>query len=318
MRLGCYPASVTDRLAGRRAIWVHAVSVGEVQAAGPLLQLLAQAYPQDPLVLSSITPGGFELASRQLDGRVIPVYFPLDLRCSVDRALETLRPRILLLMESELWPTVIRLTKARGVPVAVVNGRLSARAFARYHWVRPVVGAMLNRVDLFLMQSQADANRLLELGVRPERVQVAGNLKWDASLKVRPEPEAIRGLAGRLRLTGQTVLVAGSTHRGEEGVILDAYRLLRGAQQDLRLILAPRHLERLEEVEALVRRAGWKPVRLSSGSPGGWDVGLVDTFGQLPLYYGLATLVFVGGSLIPHGGQNPLEATGLGKLGMER
>jgi len=224
-----------------------------------------------------------------------------------------LRPRILLLLESELWPTVIRLTKARGVPVAVVNGRLSARAFSRYQWVRPVVGTMLSRVDLFLMQSQTDADRLLELGVRAERVQVAGNLKWDASLNVRPEPEAIRRLAARLGLTDQKVLVAGSTHRGEEAVVLDAYRLLRATHPDLRCILAPRHLERLEEVESMVRQAGWKSVRLSLASSGAWDVGLVDTFGQLSLYYGLATLVFIGGSLIPHGGQNPLEATSLGK-----
>ena len=315
MRLGRYPTRVVESLRGRRSIWLHAVSVGEVLAAQPLVRALAQAYPEDPLVVSTITPSGFEVASEQLGDRCASVYFPLDLRRCVARALDTLRPRLLLLMESELWPTVIRLTAARGVPMVVINGRLSPHAFERYQWIKPLVARMLGEVDHFLMQSQADADRLLQLGARAATVHVVGSLKWDASLKNRPAPQAIQEAAARIGLNGrEVVIVAGSTHRGEERVVLEAFQVLRSAHPNARLIIAPRHMERLAEVEGLIRHAGLIPVKCSQAiRETRWEVGLVDTFGQLPLYYGLASVVFIGGSLIPHGGQNPLEAASLGR-----
>lgn len=315
MRLGRYPRAVIDALQGRRAVWIHAVSVGEVLAAQPLVRALMQASPDEPLVLSTVTSGGYDVASKQLGNRGISIYLPLDLRCCVTRALDMVAPRILLLVEAELWPTLIRLARARGVAVAVVNGRISARAFRRYRWIRPATAAMLRHVNLCLMQSQVDADRVIALGASPGTVHVTGNLKWDASLGTRPSPQAIQQQAARVGLNGATsVLVAGSTHPGEEEFVLHAYRTLRAAHEGLRLILAPRHLERLAEVEELVQRTGLTIRRLSQpGAERPWDVGLVDTFGQLPLYYGLATAVFIGGSLIPHGGQNPLEAASLGK-----
>jgi len=313
MRLGRYPAHVTERLGGRRAVWVHAVSVGEVLAVQPLLQALLQAYPQDPLVVSTITTGGFEVATKLLGACGVPIYFPLDLAQCVAQAFDIIRPRALLLVESELWPGVIRLAKARGVPMALVNGRISPRTFHRYWLVRPWIAGTLRRVDLCLMQSQQDADRLLQLGVPREAVRVTGSLKWDAGLSARPSPEAIGETATHLGLNGrQAVIVAGSTHRGEETLILQAFLALRAVHQDARLIIAPRHLERVEEVEGEVRRAGLRVTRCSSLS-GTWDVGLIDRFGELPRYYGLATVVFIGGSLIPHGGQNPLEAASLGR-----
>ncbi len=315
MRLGRYPDAVTARLGARPSIWVHAVSVGEVLAAKPLLKALAQAHPDTPLALSTITPGGFHVASKELNGRHVVVFLPLDLQLCVRRALDALRPKALFLMESELWPVLIRLTHAAGVPVAVVNGRISPRAFGRYRLVRPWLPGLWRRVSLFLMQSQADADRLLALGAPPERVRVVGSLKWDASLGSRPVPQQVREVAGRLGLTAAApVLVAGSTHRGEEDAVLGAFRALRSHHPQARLIVAPRHLERLGEVEGLIRGAGFAGRRLSEpGTAAPWDVGLVDTFGQLPLYYALATAAFIGGSLIPHGGQNPLEATSLGR-----
>jgi 3-deoxy-D-manno-octulosonic-acid transferase len=327
MRLGRYPNRITESLRGHRTLWIHAVSVGEVLAVQPLLQALMQTYPKDSLVLSTITPSGFEVASRRLADRGIPIYFPLDLRVCVARTLETIHPGALLLLESELWPTVMRLTKARGVPIAVVNGRISPRAFRRYCSVQPWLRGMFSHVDLFLMQSQADADRIIKLGASSGKVQVTGSLKWDASLGVRPSPQAIQDTAARIGLNGQeVVIVAGSTHRGEEGVVLQAFQALRASHQHVRLIVAPRHLERVPEVEALIRRAGLTSMRLSHLSDvpsergqagvarrGNWAVGIVDTFGQLPRYYGLATVAFIGGSLIPHGGQNPLEAASLGK-----
>ena len=316
MRLGRYPAQIRRQLEGRSVIWIHAVSVGEVLAAKPLLDALIQRYPQDRLVVSTTTESGFSIATQQIGVRGVAVFFPLDFRWCVRRALEVLHPRLLVLMEAEWWPTVIRLARARGVPVAVVNGRISPRAFRRYGWVRRWLKEMLGNVNVYLMQGEVDADRLIALGAPKERVQVVGSLKWEASLGVRPSAEALQAVAGRLGLNGrQAVIVAGSTHRGEERLVLEAFQVLRQSGQDMRLILAARHLERLPEVEALVRAMGLTTVRLSSVAPGGgtWDVGLVDTFGQLPLYYGLASVVFVGGSLIPHGGQNPLEPASLGK-----
>ena len=325
MRLGRYPAGVVAALAQRRSVWIHAVSLGEVRAVQPVVRALAQRHPDDPVVLSTVTPGGFDAASQQAAslpaapgaaqaGRGVAVFFPLDVRPCVRRAFDALHPRILLLVESELWPTVIREARTRGVPVAVINGRISPRAFRRYALVAPWLRGTLERVDLFLMQSQPDADRLVQLGASRERVRVIGSLKCDASIGSRPSAEAIRTTAARLGLNGRdAVVVCGSTHRGEEALLLQAYGALRRSHPRLRLILAPRHLERLAEVEALVRRRGLRAARLSEAPAGGWEVGIVDTFGQLPQYYGLATVAVIGGSFIPHGGQNPLEAASLGK-----
>ena len=314
MRLGRYDPEVRRRLEGRRSIWIHAVSVGETLAAQPLIHGLGQAYPRHPLVLSAVTPSGFSVAAKGLDAKGVPIYFPLDLRGCVRRALDAIRPRILLLMESELWPTVIRLTKARGIPIAVVNGRISPRAFRRYRRVPRWSAGTLRDVDLFLMQSQEDADRITQLGAPSQAVRVVGNLKWEASSGTRPSPDALRSTAARLGLNGQEpLIVAGSTHRGEEDALLEAFQALRTSHSTLRLIIAPRHLERLDEIEALIRERGFTSARCSQAPSGAWEVGLVDTFGHLPTYYGLAHVVFVGGSLIPHGGQNPLEPASLGK-----
>ena len=313
MRLGRYPAKVRRAIEGRRPVWLHAVSVGEAVAARPLARALIDADPARGLVLSTITPGGFAMAT-QVAGAV-PVYFPLDFRASVTRALDALRPGALLLVESEWWPTMLRLTRRRGVPIAVVNGRLSPRAFRRYRRARGWAARLLRDIDLFLMQSQGDADRAIELGAPPERLRVTGSLKWDASVGARPSPEAIREAAARLGLAPDDpapVIVAGSTHRGEEAAVLSAFRAVREASPRARLIIAPRHLERVAEVETEAREAGFDVVRASAPA-GGWDVAVVDRFGELARYYGLAHAVFIGGSLVPHGGQNPLEATSLGK-----
>ena len=314
MRLGRYPAGVLGPLRGRHPVWVHAVSVGEVLAARPLLRALSDQRPGEPLLLSTITPAGFNVASQQGE-RVVPIYFPLDLRACVGGALSSLQPSCLLLVESEIWPNAVRLAAGGGIPVAVVNGRLSPRAFARYRLARPWLAGLWGRISLFLMQSQADADRLLALGAPPDRVKVTGSLKWDASLSARPNEQSIQQTAQRLGLErARPVIVAGSTHHGEETLLLRAFRTLRAARADIQLILAPRHQERFDEVEALIRRSGWRTVRISSAQVGGaWDVVLVDVFGQLPLYYALASVALIGGSFIPHGGQNPLEATSLGK-----
>jgi len=314
MRLGWFPPKIRERLASGRSIWIHAVSVGEVQAIQPLARALAAAHPNDQLVVSTITPSGFSVASKLLGDQAVVTYFPLDLRWCVRRTLDALRPRLIVLVESEFWPNVIRLARARQVPIAVVNGRISARAFRRYRLATPWLATVLAHIDVFLMQTQMDADRALAMGASRDRVRVLGSLKWDASLNAASTPTAVTELAERIGVNGrERVVVAGSTHRGEEHILLRTFNELRSAEPGLRLIVAPRHLERLGEVEALVRESGLRPQRLSNPESIGWDVGLVDTFGQLPLYYGLASVVFVGGSLIPHGGQNPLEAASMGK-----
>ena len=315
MRLGRYPDEVTQRLAGGQTIWIHAVSVGEAIAARPLITALSKTYPNYTVVLSTITPSGFSVAAQQVGERGIAIYFPLDLRVCVTRALDVLKPRILLLMESEFWPVMLHLAKARKIPIALVNGRTSARAFRRYQLVRPFVARMLGHVDCFLMQSQVDAERVIAMGAPAKRVSVAGNLKWDASLSARPATATLQTSAARLGLrNGDTVIVAGSTHPGEEETVLTAFKALRRPDRPLRLIIAPRHMERLPEVEELIRRSRLRVARLSQVlTTVPWEVGLVDTFGELAQYYGLATIAFIGGSLIPHGGQNPLEPASLGK-----
>jgi len=316
MRLARYPQSVTDALSARGPVWIHAVSVGEVIAVQPLLRELRAWRFDVPLVLSTVTPTGFHVASRALGERGAVIYAPYDFSWIVRRALKTIQPRVLILVESELWPNLIRLTKARGIPVVIVNGRISARAQARYlkvrRWLQDIIGCL----HPCLMQTEADAQRLVSLGVPADRVRVLGSLKWDASLGSRPSADTLRELRQRLHLSpDQPVLVAGSTHRGEEAAILAAYQALRTRYPTLRLIIAPRHLERVAEVDASAKERGLdaQPVAAILECGSAWDVAIVDTLGQLPTYYALATIAFVGGSLIPHGGQNPLEPASLGK-----
>ena len=316
MRVGRYSPEVIRRLQGQETIWIHAVSVGEVMAVQPVIQQLQLHHPQQAVVLSTVTPTGFQVATRALGHQGVAIYVPLDLRLCVRRALATLKPRLLVLVESEFWPTLIRLTTQRGIPIVVVNGRISAPAYRRYRWAKPHLKAILGSIRLFLMQTQADAERVMDLGAPPDRVRVLGSLKWDASLLHHPKPIELQAFAARLGLaTDGTLLVAGSTHRGEERFLLDACQALRAGGIPVRLVIAPRHLERVDEVEDLVRGRGLSGQRvstlMSTGQP--WDVAIVDSLGRLPLYYSLATVVFIGGSLIPHGGQNPLEAASLGK-----
>jgi len=316
MRLGRYPQAILTQLQHRPTIWIHAVSVGEVMAAQPLVAEFSAARPDHAVVVSTVTPAGFAAASRLLGQAAVIIYGPLDFHFIVRRAFVALQPQLVVLVESELWPVLIHHASQRNIPVVVVNGRISARAFRRYQWVRPLLRSMLHAVQVFLMQTEQDAARITAMGAPAERVRVVGSLKWDASVSMRPSVEKCAELASRLGIqSGEVMLVAGSTHRGEEDAVLDALHALRAQGLTARLILAPRHLERLAEVEALAARRGLAVQRASTiAAPlQRWDVALVDTIGTLPVYYGLATLVVIGGSLIPHGGQNPLEAASLGK-----
>lgn len=309
-RMGWYPQALFSRLRAVQPVWIHAVSVGEVGAASILAKSWMTRRPTLSLVVSTVTGTGREVARRSLPQAAAVVYFPIDLPMAVHRALRTVGPRLILLTETEIWPNFLRACADSKVPVAIINGRLSERSFSRYRLARPFIRRVLERIDLFCMQTDADAKRMLALGANPERVHVVGNLKFDAVLHGDTSSLAEQWRR-ELQIDAQRqVLVAGSTHAGEEEVLLQAFRRLRGEFPNLLLILAPRHPERIAQVETAVADYGFTAVRrsaLSHGSNGVKEVVLVDTVGELSTLYAAGSIAFVGGSLVPRGGQNLLE-----------
>ncbi len=287
--------------------WIHAVSVGEAATAVPLVEAITRRWPQLGIVMTTVTPTGARIVADRLAGRAVHRYFPIDLPGPVRRALDAVNPRFFLCMETELWPNLLRGLAARGVPSMIANGRISDRSFRRYRLVRFFTARMLAHVRVLAMQSEEDARRIIALGARPERVVVTGNIKSDL---IPPEGggdalwQRLLGLGD-----GEPVWVAGSTHRGEEAIVLDVYLHLRARMPTLTLVLAPRHPERVAEVERLVRERRLQPVRRSElpKSQARGAVIIVDTVGELAQIYRVASVVFVGGSLAPTGGHNMLE-----------
>ena len=288
--------------------WIHAVSVGETAAAVPLVEGIRQRWPEISIVLSTVTPTGARVVSDRLGGAVTHRYFPVDLPRPVRRALAAVGPRFFIGLETELWPNFLRALARRGTPAMVANGRIFDRSYRRYRLVRPLLARVLANVSVFGMQSDEDARRLIALGASPERVVVTGNLKTDAQPS-DPGADAIwERLLGLSR--GEQLWIAGSTHRGEEAVILDTFQRLSSRFPRLVLLLAPRHPERVGEVERLVRERGLHPVRRTTLPRGQHRGGVIilDTVGELGDLYRLAEVVFVGGSLVPTGGHNMLES----------
>ncbi len=271
--------------------WVHAVSVGEAATAVPLVEAITRRWPQLGIVMTTVTPTGARIVADRLAGRVVHRYFPIDLPGPVRRALDAIHPRFFIAMETELWPNLLRALARRGVPSMIANGRISDRSFRRYRLVRFFTARMLAHVRVLAMQSEEDARRIIALGALPERVVVTGNIKSDL---IPPEGEGDALWQRLLGLDhGEPIWVAGSTHRGEEATVLDVYLRLRSRVPALALVLAPRHPERVGEVERLVRER-----RLQI---------ILDTVGELAQIYRVASVVFVGGSLVPTGGHNMLE-----------
>jgi 3-deoxy-D-manno-octulosonic-acid transferase len=300
--------------AGKPLIWVHAVSVGEVLAVGRLIAELDQALPQFRLVISTTTRTGQALARERFGaGRVF--YCPLDLGWAVRAWLNALEPKMLILAETEFWPNLLNGCFRRGIPVVVVNARISDRSWPRYAMLRRLWGPILSRLSRVLAQSQIDAERLRALGCREEAVSVVGNLKFD--VRASQEAEATR----RLRAAGLRFVVAGSTLDGEETALLESWPRLLEAEPRLAMVLAPRHPERFGAVAALLERSGIAWVRRSdwttqSDESGGQiragQIVLLDTIGELASVYSLASVAFVGGSVAEAGGHNPLEPAQFG------
>ena len=316
-RLGALPVSFN--LDGEPSIWVHAVSVGEVLAARPLVDELRARYPGFRLFVSTTTVAGQQLARRQLPQADAVFYFPIDFAWVVRRVLDRVKPRLLVLIEGEIWPHVLRESRRRGVRTAIVNGRVSARSFPRYRLLAPLMRHVLADVDAFCMQSDEGARRMTVMGADPARVTVTGSLKFDAvhvpppSAHGRPRERVLRFF----RLAGsRPVVVAGSTMRGEERPVLQAFRRIKATQPQALLILAPRHTDRFTEVMHIARGEGFATARrteLGIDADPRADVVVLDTIGELAQVYQLATVAFVGGSLVPTGGHNILEPAVYGR-----
>jgi 3-deoxy-D-manno-octulosonic-acid transferase len=300
--------------ASGRPLWLHAVSVGEAGVAATL----ARALPSEvPLVVTTVTPTGQERARtlfRDLPGTEI-AYLPFELGFAVRRFFDRFQPRALVLVEGDYWPLVLSEARRRGLPVAVVNGRVGDRGFARMRSLRPFLGPLFSGIDRFGVQSAQDRDRLAELGIPPERLQVTGNLKYES-----PEPAVKPELEERLRelAAGRPLLLAGSTMAGEEAAVLDAFGRLGGGGRAL-LVLAPRHPERWEEVWGMLAemKAARRSEALTPRPPlpegeGGTDVVLLDSLGELAGLYRIAAGAFIGGTLVPTGGHNPLEPARFG------
>jgi 3-deoxy-D-manno-octulosonic-acid transferase len=305
-RLGGGAARVGHALGGRQQVWVHAVSVGEVVAVSRLVEELDARLGRGSVAISTTTQAGQQLA-RDRFGAARCFYFPIDLPWVVRGAFRALGPRVLVLAESELWPNVLAECADRRMPVVVVNARVSDRSLPRYERLRRWWRPFLEMLTLVLAQSAEDARRFVAIGVPEDRVRVGGNLKYD----VRPPRST--GLVEQLRAqlpSGARVLVAGSTLEDEERVLLEVWPAICARTQNAVMVLAPRHPERFARVAALVRerkallveRSSWRGEPLAAGS-----VFLLDSIGELGSVYGLASLAFVGGSLVPAGGHNPLE-----------
>ena len=305
-RLSRLPSAVTRRLGTQPVLWLHAPSVGESLATRPFVRGLKAHFPDVAVVLSVLTPTAYRAATSRLPEADAVIYFPLDHPLCVRRVLGQIRPSVFFFTETELWPNCLSILHRHGVPTVLVSGRFSARAAHRYGLLRPVFGPVLRSLSLCCMQTQADAERVIAAGVPRERVVVTGNFKVDGSVESDDRGKAI---LQELGLTGRPVLIAASTHRGEEAILLDGYRRLRTQIPALLLLLAPRHPQRFGEVETLLRKAGLGYTKRSqpSGDPA-IGVFLLDSLGELASFYSAASVVFVGGSLVKGpGGHSVIE-----------
>ncbi len=315
-RFGFIPSTTVAALAGEEVLWVHAVSVGETIAAIPLIKALKKKYPARKILLTNGTETGRSVAEKMSEVDCC-IYFPFDYRFAVTRVLRLVRPSLVVIVETEIWPNFLRTAHRMGIPVVLANGRISDRSFSRYTKLRWFFRRVLGNFAALCMQSDVDAERIIAMGAPADRVHVVRNLKYD--IPAAPvAPSERTALRQDYRLSPDVpVVTAGSTHDGEEEMVLASYRALLAEGKKLFLVLVPRHPERAGAVAELLRRERMSFTlrsqldgRSAPFAPG--EVLLVDTIGELMKLYALATVVFVGGSLVPTGGHNVLEPASLG------
>ena len=316
-RMGYLPVSFN--LDGDQSIWIHAVSVGEALTARALVTDLKSRYPGLRIFLSTTTLTGQQVARTRLPDVDAVFFFPIDWPPFVRRTLRLVRPRLFIMMETEIWPNLLRACRRRGVKTMLVNGRISSRSYPRYRFARPFFRRVLADVDRFCMQSEESARRIIDIGADPARVTVTGSLKFD-SLETPAAVAAGRGAGRVLRYfrlpASRLVFMAASTVKGEEDAVLAAYAAVRRAHPTALLVLAPRKPERFGDADALARAEGLRVVRrteLAVDAEPRADVVILDTIGELAHLFQVATVVFVGGSLVDHGGHNILEPAVHGK-----
>jgi len=305
-RLGAVPPALAQ-LSGQPAIWVHAVSVGEVVAASAVVEGLRREFLSHRVVVSTTTSTGQKLAAKRLGAETV-FYFPLDFAFSIRPYFQALRPQLCVLAETEFWPNFLRLARQSGARIAIINCRISNRSYPRYKRLRPLLTKALANVDLFLAQTEEDRQRLVEIGADEAKTTVAGNLKFD----VAPPPAPAIVVSLRAAFTASEaapVLVCGSTLDREEGALLSTFRNILATHSKAVMILAPRHPERFDQVATLVEQLGFRMWRRSlwNGEAISGGVLLLDSIGELAAIYSLASVAFVGGSLVPRGGHNILE-----------
>jgi 3-deoxy-D-manno-octulosonic-acid transferase len=313
-RLGFLPEFTPDT---RHVVWLHCVSVGETNAARPLVEEITRQFPEHRLIVSTTTRTGQTLArSIFKDEAEICFYFPFDFKFIVRRVLRRFKPDVILLVETEIWFNFLREANKSGAKTAIVNGRLSEKSFRNFSYIKNFIRRVLSYIDVALMQSNADAKRLMALGAHPGKVKVTGNIKFDQSYEQSDLTETFRE---RFAISKDApLIVAASTHAPEESWILEAFKLLwKDSLENLpRLLIAPRHPERFAEVAEIIKETGFEWVRRSE-KPSERDkraeIMLLDSIGELRAVYPLAEIVFVGGSLIPHGGQSILEPAAAAK-----
>ena len=317
-RFGIYSEDVLRQLKTRNRIWIHAVSVGEIHVALRFADELRTLDPETSFVVTTTTSTGHAVAEKKMREEDVLLYFPSDFPAIMNRVLNVLKPKAVILTESELWPNLIRLAKKRNIPVILINGRISESSYKGYKLLKVFFSRIVRQIDLFLVQTAFEEECLTWLGVDKTRIKVLGTAKYDV---VRIDPAGGGKARQILELAGialdDLIVTGGSTWPGEERILLDVFKRLKPSFPRLRLVLVPRHAERRAEVEAEIRRSGLNYARRSDLAnahlPGSSvDVLLVDSTGELMWFYGCASVVFVGKSLTSHGGQNIIEPAFLG------
>ncbi|MCK4423117.1 MAG: 3-deoxy-D-manno-octulosonic acid transferase [Candidatus Omnitrophica bacterium] len=320
-RLGLMSSELWQRIKGtanKKVIWLHAVSVGEMLAASSLLPDIRQQFSDYRLIISTTTETGQAIAKQKIKEGAEVIYFPLDLSFIARYFIRHINPSLFIIMETEIWPNMIQQMALNHTRIVMINGRLSPRSYKGYKAVRYLIAPLLKHIDLLCMQTKSDAEKIISLGAPAEKVKVTGNIKIDQALVKEPAPQDLAVLRDKLFIKEEDkVLAAGSTHPGEEKIILEVYKKLRLDFPDLKLIIAPRHIERTVKIEKIVSDFNYQAFRytdlLNISIKKAPQVIILDKIGVLREIYSLATIVFMGGSLIKHGGQNMLEPAALAK-----
>lgn len=313
---GWLPPETVAKVANKNAIWLHAASVGEIVATSPMVKEIKKDMPDSVVVISVVTASGYDMAKRIIPEADGVIFFPLDLPWLSCHVVKKIAPQAFLLVETELWPNFLKASRKAGTPVMMVNGRIGDKSFGNYRYLGSVLQDMLQTVVKFCMQSSIDAQYIIKLGADPQRVMVTGNTKYDQTYTDVSEDEQ-KLLISQYGFAGQgPIIIAGSTHKGEEESLFTAFGKIRNRFSQACLVIAPRDIQRADELVSMAAASGHRAVKrskLEKENAGGHNTVILDTIGELGRVYSIADVVFVGGSLIPQGGHNILEPAAHGK-----